>query len=177
MRKLKYAILGLLMRQSLSGYDINKEFNAALIEFWNAKHSQIYPELKRLVEEGLVKYEIEIAGEILEKKIYTITAQGKAEFLQWLVLDDNIEPTPKDIFRLRLYFSENIAPETMLELLDSQLRQHRHKLSHLYDANESFPEVPGLNTLEMGHYLVLQGAIAREEATINWLESCRNHYL
>ncbi len=48
MRTLKYAILGLLNRNPMTGYDIVKEFNFQLAEFWNAKHSQIYPELKKI---------------------------------------------------------------------------------------------------------------------------------
>ena len=67
MRVLKYAILGLLNRQPMTGYDIGKEFNYELSEFWHAKHSQIYTELKRLHDEGLVTYDIEISGDILEK--------------------------------------------------------------------------------------------------------------
>ena len=50
MRVLKYAILGLLNQKSMSGYELSSEFESALNEFWNAKHSQIYPELKKLTE-------------------------------------------------------------------------------------------------------------------------------
>lgn len=46
MRTLKYAILGLLNKEPMTGYDIGKEFSKDLGEFWTAKHSQIYPELK-----------------------------------------------------------------------------------------------------------------------------------
>ena len=56
MRTLKYAILGLLMQSSVTGYDISKAFSDGLGSFWSAKHSQIYPELKRLTEEGLIRY-------------------------------------------------------------------------------------------------------------------------
>ncbi|NYC48370.1 DNA-binding PadR family transcriptional regulator [Clostridium beijerinckii] len=69
MRTLKYAILGLINRNPLTGYDITKEFNSGLVEFWYAKHSQIYPELKKLTAEGLISYETVIQGEKLEKKV------------------------------------------------------------------------------------------------------------
>ncbi len=46
MRILKYAILGLLRKGELSGYDISSYFKEELGQFWSAKHSQIYPELK-----------------------------------------------------------------------------------------------------------------------------------
>ena len=69
---LKYAILGLLNQKNMTGYDITKEFEETLCEFWSAKHSQIYPELKSLNEQGMVEYKIEISGTVLEKKLYSI---------------------------------------------------------------------------------------------------------
>ncbi|MBR6512798.1 MAG: PadR family transcriptional regulator, partial [Clostridia bacterium] len=64
MRNLKYAILGLVNREPMTGYDIKKAFeDRALTSFWHAEHSQIYPELKRLVDEGMVSFDTDIRGE------------------------------------------------------------------------------------------------------------------
>ena len=60
MRTLKYAILGLLNQKEMTGYDLMKQFESTLCEFWSAKHSQIYPELKKLTEEGSVAYKTEL---------------------------------------------------------------------------------------------------------------------
>ncbi|MFQ6793091.1 MAG: PadR family transcriptional regulator [Thomasclavelia sp.] len=176
MRTLKYAILGLLMRKTMSGYDLNKEFNTALTEFWSAKHSQIYPELKKLLAENLVEYHVEISGDVLEKKIYNITEKGKQEFLNWLNRDDMIDPTPKDVFRLRMYFSENLKDEEVLKLLDSQINQHQNKLAHLEDVNNSFEKIPQKGTYEFTDYIVLQSAIMRENNYIQWLNLCKDFY-
>ena len=62
MGTLKYAILGLLNRNEMTGYELSKEFETTLFEFWNAKHSQIYPELKSLNAEGLIQYRVEITA-------------------------------------------------------------------------------------------------------------------
>ena len=67
METLKYAILGLLMKKDMTGYELTKEFNSALFEFWNASHSQIYPKLKALTKEGLIEYHIEITGTVLRE--------------------------------------------------------------------------------------------------------------
>ena len=80
MGTLKYAILGLLNRKNMTGYDLSKEFETTLFEFWNAKHSQIYPELKSLSENGLVRYEVEITGKRfipLRKRAGKIFINGK----------------------------------------------------------------------------------------------------
>ena len=83
MGTLKYAILGLLNRNEMTGYELSKEFETTLFEFWNAKHSQIYPELKSLNAEGLIQYRVEITGNVLEKKVYTITDEGRRDFSEW----------------------------------------------------------------------------------------------
>ena len=94
-RALKYAILGLLSQQSRSGYDLSQALSGALQEFWSANHSQIYPELKRLTEEGLVEYRVEISGTVLERKVYSLTPAGQTEFLTWLHGEEEIAPPPK----------------------------------------------------------------------------------
>lgn len=172
MRTLKYAILGLINKSPSTGYDIFKEFSDSLGNFWNAKHSQIYPELKKLVEEELIKYDVVITGEVLEKKVYIITEKGKEEFKSWLCKNEEIEPTPKDIFRLRMYFLKDIPKERLLELLENQLQQRLEKISHLIEKRNAFTEVPGFGENELGDYLVLEGAIMREETTVQWLEKC-----
>ena len=172
MRTLKFAILGLLNRKTMTGYDIGKEFNLQLVEFWNANHSQIYPELKKLLDEKLLVYDIEISGDILEKKVYTITEKGRNEFLEWLNKDEPMEPTPKSIFRLRMYFSNNLEVSTRISLLEHQLLQHHKRRNYLCTQKERYDRVPPLDSENFGDYLVLDGAIIREEATILWLNNC-----
>ena len=104
MGTLKYAILGLLNRNEMTGYELSKEFETTLFEFWNAKHSQIYPELKSLNAEGLIQYRVEITGNVLEKKVYTITDEGRRDFSEWEETLCPIQTASKDESRLRLFF-------------------------------------------------------------------------
>lgn len=171
MRTLKYAILGLVNRKPTTGYDIAKEFKEKeLANFWSAKHSQIYPELKKLVEEGHLEFDVEISGEVLEKKVYRITAKGRREFRNWLTKDEGMEPTFKDKFRLRMYFAENMKREDMLRLLKSQLIQRRKKLEFLLDKETVYTEMPPYETENFGDFIVLRGAVLREQAYVKWLE-------
>ena len=172
MRILKYAILGLLNNKNMTGYDISKEFNAQIAEFWNAKHSQIYPELKKLVSEGLIVFNIELSGDVLEKKVYSITEKGREEFLSWLSKDEPMEPTPKNIFRLRMYFSSNLDIKTRVSLLKSQLIQHENRLAFLQSQKDAYYDIPDINSQYFGDYLVLDGAIIREKGNIEWLKKC-----
>lgn len=172
MRVLKYAILGLLNKQPMTGYDIGKEFNYELAEFWHAKHSQIYTELKKLNDEGLVTFDIEITGDILEKKQYTITEAGKTDLLKWLHKDEPIEKTAKDVFRVRMYFSNNIDLVSRIGLLESQKMQHIKRLNTLKKTSEQYPDVPHCDSDRFGDFIVLESAIMREECTLNWINKC-----
>lgn len=172
MKTLKYAILGLLAQQDMTGYELMKQFESTLCEFWSATHSQIYPELKKLTDEGNVKYQVEISGTVLEKKLYSITDIGRADFLNWLSEDVKMAATPKDVFRLKVFFSGALEPQLRLHHLESQLIQHEQRLSHLKGNQQKFSGIPDSATNEFGDYLVLMGAIMREEMNCEWLRKC-----
>ena len=171
-RTLKYAILGLLCHNNLSGYDLFLEFDKALSEFWSAKHSQIYPELKKLTEEGKVSYDIEISGTSLEKKVYSITESGREDFLNWLNTIEPMQTTPKDVFRLRLFFAADLDQEARLKMLRRELADHRARLAHLRNSTSKFENVTDRESSAYFDSLVLLGAVMREENHCRWLETC-----
>lgn len=172
MRTLKYALLGMLNQQDMTGYELTKLFEGALSEFWSIKQSQIYPELKRLTEEGHVTYQVEIAGQVMEKKLYSITEQGRADFMTWLAQAKPLPPTPKEEFRLQLFYADQLPTDQRKALLQTQLDQQRARLAHLRQNQADFGAQPAPNTPAMSDYLVLLGAIMREESTCAWLEQC-----
>jgi DNA-binding PadR family transcriptional regulator len=175
MRTLKYAILGLINRKPLTGYDITKEFNSGLVDFWYAKHSQIYPELKKLTDERLISYEIIIQGEKLEKKLYTITQDGKNCLQEWLAKDEPLGPTPKDIFRLKAFFCDEIPNDILLIQFQNASIKHSKKLTYLENAMKELlkqSDVSKVSSPEFGDYIVLNGAIMREKTYIDWLIDC-----
>lgn len=172
MGALKYAILGLLYQKPRSGYEMKLEFESTLNEFWNAKHSQIYPELKKLAADGLVEYHVEIVGTVLEKKQYSITDQGRAEFLQWMNCDLELPPTPKSEFLLQMFFSSCLPEQRRMEMMAYQLQLHRERLEQLRSNQKKFTGIPAKDDPAFGDYLVLLRAIMREENNCKWLETC-----
>lgn len=175
MRTLKYAILGLINRQPLTGYDLAKEFNRELVNFWYAEHSQIYPELKKLTDEGLISYETVIQGEKMEKKLYSITEAGRRDLLKWLIKEDPLGPTPKDIFKLKVYFADGLTREQLLAQFESQLAKRRKKLAFLegFMAKHNVAQdCSNVTSPGFGDYVCLYGAILRETAYIDWLNHC-----
>ena len=75
-----------------------------------------------------MEFEIIIAGESLEKKLYSITEKGKDDFRNWLLKTEDLEPTPKDKFKLRMYFSEMFEKGELVFQLELQLIKRNKKL-------------------------------------------------
>ena len=172
MRNLKYAILGLLNQKNMTGYELLQSFEKSLAQFWTAKHSQIYPELKKLTKEGMVEYEILPDTRVLDKKLYRITKAGRDDFKNWLAIDEKIEPVPKDIFRLRLFFAEELPNDRRIYLLERQLEQHKNRLTLLKEKEDKKQFIEDTKTREFSDYIIWLGAIKRETAYCEWLEEC-----
>ena len=172
MGTLRYAILGLLNRRDMSGYDLAKEFETTLAEFWGAKHSQIYPELKALADEGLIAYQIEISGTVLEKKVYSITGSGRAALRAWAEGQLKIRSVPKDEFRLQLYFSDCIPPRRRIALLEPQLEQHKPCWTTCGRIWPSSAGCPRRERRSSATTWCCWGASCGEEGCCAWLERC-----
>ena len=78
---LRYGLLDLLAGQPMSGYDLARYFSVSLANVWPAQHSQIYPELAKLLADGL----IEQTGEGPRgRKVYQTTPAGVEALRVWL---------------------------------------------------------------------------------------------
>lgn len=78
---LRHALIGLLADQPASGWDLSRRFQDVLGSVWPAGHPQIYGELRKLHEDGL----IEVAAEGPRgRKAYRATEAGVAEVRRWL---------------------------------------------------------------------------------------------
>jgi len=169
MNTLGYAILGLIDKQKITGYDLTKIFNDSIADFWSAKQSQIYPELKKMVDAGLIEYETVIQGEVLEKKVYSITEQGKKKLQQWMLEEEPPVSQSKDIFKLRLYFAEHLTLEQTIDKLAKQQDECKKLLIRYITKVEEYNNT-SVSDKDVGDFLLLRGAISRLEAHISWLD-------
>ena len=78
---LRFATLGLLAQRPGSGYDLLKRFEKSMANVWPATQSQLYWELNKLAEAGLIEVaDIGPRG----RKEYRVTASGRAELIRWI---------------------------------------------------------------------------------------------
>src|SRR5262245_57241244 len=99
---LGYALLGLLARGALSGYDLARQMKRPVGYFWQARHSQIYPELARLEARGLVTHQVVEQHDRPDKKVYAISEAGRVALQAWLTAPLE-EPPVRDELVLRAF--------------------------------------------------------------------------
>jgi DNA-binding PadR family transcriptional regulator len=169
---LRYAILGLLAREELSGYEITKRFDESVGYFWFAHAQQIYPELARLEREGLVASRLVRQSGRPDKRLYRLTPQGLAALRRWVTT-----PSPptlvKDEFLVKVYNYGYAEPAAALAALREHRQRHEERLAS-YRAIEALFQAEDPIALPddvFGAYLTLTAGIAMESAFVEW---CRN---
>ena len=123
-----YAILGLLAREPLSGYDLASRTKERLGFFWQARHSQIYPELARLEEEGMVTHRVVEQQDRPDKKVYSATEAGLDALKVWTA-EPPAARAVRDEMVLKAYSVWLAEPVKALALFREQERWHRERLA------------------------------------------------
>jgi PadR family transcriptional regulator AphA len=114
---LEYAILGFLSQQSLTGYDLKKIIDTSIRHFWPADQAQIYRTLARLTEEGKAEMELVPQADRPDRKLYHITASGRAALASWLRSPTPVEPN-RSAAMIQLFFSGQLSDAEVLQMLE-----------------------------------------------------------
>ena len=97
---LRIAALGLLAQYPGSGYDLLKRFEQSMANVWPATQSQLYGELNKLADGGLIEVsDIGPRG----RKEYRVTPTGRAELVRWITNPQDDPPVRRpDVLRVFL---------------------------------------------------------------------------
>ncbi|WP_182885462.1 PadR family transcriptional regulator [Microbispora sp. H10885] len=166
---LRIALLGLLTAYgSASGYDLAKSFEKSVAHVWQAGHSQIYPELAKMASDGLVTVEAEGAR---GRKIYTITAEGRAELREWLLGHDPTGPARSEVALQAFLVPLLETPEAVavLERLRAHSEQKLAQLEALWTAKHSAPIPEGTARVKFGN-LALDLGIRQTRMVLQWAD-------
>src|SRR6202158_3532987 len=118
-----YVILGILHLGPHSGYDIKQLADMSTRHFWATSYGQIYPELKRLTDSGLIKSEDASKG-TRQRTLYHLTAKGKQTLHTW-VSDPAIQSLEiRDEMLLKLFFADAMSKKETVALLEAMVRRH-----------------------------------------------------
>ena len=120
---LRHALLGLLAGRPASGYDLLGVFAGSLARVWPATQSQVYGELKRLADDGLV--EVGQRGP-RGRKEYTVTDRGRAELEHW-ILDVEPDRVTRNDAMLRVFFLGSVGRARAKAYLERRAAAHEDR--------------------------------------------------
>jgi DNA-binding PadR family transcriptional regulator len=104
---LRIAALGLLAQEPGSGWDLLKHFEKSMANVWPATQSQLYGELNKLADAGLIEpSDIGPRG----RKEYRITDAGRAELRRW-VANPQDDPPFRSASLLRVFLLGEVSQE------------------------------------------------------------------
>jgi PadR family transcriptional regulator, regulatory protein AphA len=123
-----YVILGLLSWRPMSGYDIKATVDRSTRFFWAASYSQIYAELRRLEDAGLLAAESQPTGG-RRRNLHRLTAAGRRALREWLEREPEVYEM-RDEGLLKLFFA-SASPESARTTLEAKRRHHREVAERL----------------------------------------------
>src|SRR3954454_14561962 len=130
-------ILGFLSLPPRSGYEIKTSVDRSTRFCWAASYGQIYPELRRLEQAGLIEGEDAPTGD-RARRVYALTDAGRAELEAWL-LGPETTIELRDESLLRLFFADALPREQALALLEGRQRGHEEYVRVL----RAIDDIPG----------------------------------
>lgn len=156
-------ILGMLALDNRTGYDIKQVVDFSTRHFWAASYGQIYPELRRLEEQGLVRGQPEPSGG-RARTAYELTEAGRAALRDWLGSDELHTYELRDEGMLKLFFSDSL-PERRLQNIRAMRALQERKLSQLRAVDRK------ADHMQAGPRLTLELGISITQGIIDWCEA------
>jgi len=126
----KTIMLGFLMDNSMTGYELKKAFSLSFSFFSGISYGSIYPALKKMEGEGLITMTHEIQDGTPNRKVYTITDKGKEIFRDSLREPISLEPK-RDSFLMQLIFFAHLSPAERIKKAKQRLESVRKMQSAL----------------------------------------------
>jgi DNA-binding PadR family transcriptional regulator len=159
-----WAILGMLTFGSKSGYDLSKMVEQSIGHFFSPAKSQIYSELRRLVDLGFADVEYVNQTVRPNKRLYSITPEGRRKLRNWLETSEVEPESIKSPFLLKMFFGALISREVLIGQVKQAHVQAQEDLKSL-EAVEA--EIKGKPEYLYPN-LVLRFGLAHNRASVSW---------
>ena len=156
-------VLGMLQKESLSAYDIQKLVEYRNISKWvKISTPSIYKKVIQLEEKGFIKSNIVKEGKMPEKSIYSLTTSGKKEFEKLMI---EIAAKPISIFldfNAVIVNINNLSPanrRACIENIENNVKILRKYIEDNIAIKEKIPDIPEVGMAVLQQQLILAQAI------------------
>lgn len=132
LKPISYLVLGLLRLGATSGYAIKKAADAGATTVWPVSLAQVYPELARLEQGGLVTRHDDPQGGRARAR-YELTQQGEQALLAWLRSPHEVPFQFRVEGMLRFVFADAAPKRDQIEMVQRAQERLRDYRRHMYD--------------------------------------------
>jgi DNA-binding PadR family transcriptional regulator len=149
----------------MTGWQIYEAAVDSVSRFWNLTRSQIYLELGRLAEAGLVVAREERGPR--DRQPYQITEAGQQAFRAWLAAWASEDPRDEQLrspLVLLVFFGDYLPPATLLRTLQEYRLRHQRRIERLRAMQGALGEDRSLATA------TVRRGLAYQELMVRWIE-------
>jgi DNA-binding PadR family transcriptional regulator len=119
---LSEAILGLLAIRPMTGYDLSRSYRRALQQIWYAPLGQVYPTLRKMKRDGLLRVSVKVQRHRPDRKIYALTERGRKQLVSWLS-QPALLPRMHHEFIHKLFLLSNVEVPKRLALIEIYIQR------------------------------------------------------
>ncbi|MCA2241931.1 PadR family transcriptional regulator [Mycobacterium sp. WUMAC-067] len=171
---LRDAVLAALLEGESSGYDLAKGFDASVANFWPATPQQLYRELDRLADQGLIRARVVRQERRPNKRMFSLTGAGRDAIRHFTAK----APKPS-VIRDELLVKVQAADagdmaavrESILERLQwasAKVQRYERLRARMMDGRDEDEYLAQADRI--GPYLTLIRGISFEQENIRWAE-------
>ena len=135
---LEFALLGLLSQTPLHGYELRKRMGTIFGPFRALSFSVLYPQLRRMLEAGLIEESVVDSPSRRSRIVYDITDKGQARFES---LTETVSPETweDEGFEIRFAFFSPTSSKNRVRILEGRHRRLKEKAEILRGELEKSP--------------------------------------
>lgn len=135
---LEFALLGLLTQSPLHGYELRKRMGSIFGPFRALSFSVLYPQLRRMLEAGVIAESELNANSGRSRIVYAITDKGSLKFSQ---LTETVSPETweDDGFEIRFAFFSPTPSKNRVRILEGRHRRLKERAEILRGELEKSP--------------------------------------
>jgi DNA-binding PadR family transcriptional regulator len=169
LRVVQEVLLALLATEASHGYQLRARLELALGPLAEAlNEGQVYVTLNRLEKAGLVTSQRVGQTDRPNRKVYELTADGRARVVAWLEDTSWPKPAPAE-FHLKLVAAAAAGLGDPVRLVDMQRHALLAELAAAQRAALAEPDASIAGVL-------LEGVVLRLQADLRWLEACARYW-
>jgi DNA-binding PadR family transcriptional regulator len=162
-KPLKNVLLAGIYNEPRSGYELTKWLQMGGQHCWSVDHSSVYPALREMEKDELIKSERAPGTRGPERSVYSLTAAGIEKLTAW-VAKASPRPAIKDEQILRVLCFDLLSRETALQQIREVRAEHQAQLEYFLARQAALTEK------QPGPLLVTRRGVLAEQAYIAWCD-------